>query len=326
MTAKLSLSIIIATRNNAQFITEAIASVIDTMPEDCELIIVNDGSTDNSDQIIKEQIKHHPRVVYHAQQQRGVSVARNEGIKLSNGEYVAFIDGDDALHCDFYNILMPKIRSQIYDIIAFKSTRNYIEFSKVSSERMKIAEVVDYHTIMQETFQSSYWQVWSRIFRRALIANDRFPENLRYYEDVTFTPAQYLKCTKICRLDKVLYYYRINSSSITENHCKEDVEDMFHALNSFIDYANKHNDKVDYIIPAVINCYIELRKKSRKMHGYYKYTTDELNIIKRVSELCTYRKSGKSQLKSFIKIKLYKLDIFVSKLKYLILNAFYKEK
>lgn len=316
MTAKLFLSIIIATRNNEHFIAEAITSVISKMPMDCELIIVNDGSTDDSDRIIREQIADHPQVIYYPQQQRGVSVARNEGIRLSRGEYVAFIDGDDALHHDFYDTIMPKVRTQQYDIIAFNWTRNFEEFSQSTSDEAHIPENTDYHTIMQRTFQASYWQVWSRVFRRSVIGDDRFPEKLRYYEDVTFTPAQYLKSEKICVLNKTLYYYRVNSNSITENHCEEDVKDMFQALNSLITYTKTYEDKLDYLVPALINCYIELRKKTRKMHGYYKYTAEEVQIIKKLNAICSPCQIDKPRFKAFIKIRLYKIDIYVSKLKY----------
>lgn len=324
MTAKLSLSIIIATRNNEHFIAEAITSVMSKMPTDCELIIVNDGSTDDSDRIIKEQIGDHPQVVYYPQQQSGVSVARNEGIRLSQGEYVAFIDGDDALHQDFYDAIMPKVRSQLFDIIAFKWTRNFNEFSKPTSNAASLAEKTDYHSIMKQTFEASYWQVWSRVFRKDLIAEDRFPVQLRYYEDVTFTPAQYLKSKSICVLDKTLYYYRVNRNSITENHCKEDVQDMFQALNSLITYTKAHNDKLDYIVPALVNCYIELRKKTRKMHGYYKYSESEIQIIENLNAVCKFKNIAKQHYKAFLKIKLYKLDIYVSKLKYRVLKKLRK--
>ncbi|WP_176691649.1 glycosyltransferase family 2 protein [Superficieibacter electus] len=319
MNEKPVLSIIMATHNNGTLASDAIMSVVNNMPHNCELLVINDGSTDESDRLIRELVQQYSHIRYYYQPKSGVSVARNRGIDLSQGDYLAFIDGDDLYSENFFNVIMPILEEQQYDIISYDSTREFDAFTAAQKSGLQYKVNTHYAEIIQKTFKVSHWQVWSRIFRRNIIGNDRFPENISYFEDVSFTPFQYLKSHKLCKINQILYYYRKNRLSVTETHQENDIMDMSHALDKFIDRVQGHPETADLTTMAMMNCYIELRKKIRKMRGYYDYSPEELQLIEKLKAACLYKNIDKKHKKFYLRIKLYQFDLFYSRLKYRLL-------
>jgi glycosyltransferase involved in cell wall biosynthesis len=319
MNEKPVLSIIMATHNNGVLASDAIMSVINNMPHNCELLVINDGSTDESDQIIRDLTHKYNNIRYYYQPKSGVSVARNRGIELSQGDYLAFIDGDDLYSKNFFSVIMPVLEKQQYDIIAYESTRDPDTF--IAEQKNDLPYKLDtcYEEIIQKTFKASHWQVWRRIFRKDIIGEDRFPEHLSYFEDVSFTPFQYLKSKTLCKINSILYYYRKNRLSVTETHQENDIMDMSHALNKFITSVKEHPETASLTTMAMMNCYIELRKKTRKMRGYYNYSHEEMQLIERLKEACLYKNIDKKHKKFYLRVKLYQFDLFFSRLKYRLL-------
>lgn len=319
MNEKPILSIIMATHNNGILVSDAIMSVINNMPDACELIVINDGSTDDSDSIIREITQNNDRIHYHYQAQSGVSAARNRGIAMSQGEYLAFIDGDDLYSADFFNIIMPILEGQRYDIIAYESTRSLDDFIAAQKNRPQNIIETDRAEILRKTFRASHWQVWSRIFRKEVIGDDRFPETISYYEDVSFTPFQYVKSSNICKINSVLYYYRDNKFSVTGMHQENDIHDMAYALEKFINNVREHEDTAPLMTMAMLNCYVEMRKKTRKMRGYYNFSAEEIALINNLKEVSLYKNIDKKHKKFYLRIKLYQLDLLFSRLKHRLL-------
>lgn len=312
-----------ATHNNSSLAAAAIVSVVSNMPDNCELIVVNDGSTDDSDEIIRTLIKKFPQVRYFYEAKKGVSSARNKGIDLSLGEYITFIDGDDLYSDDFFKIMIPLIESYQYDIIAYESTRDPDIFLNTDKKIDSKIET-NYQAILEKTFRSSHWQVWSRVFRKSIVARDRFPENLCYYEDAAFTPYQYLKSNTLCKINNIIYYYRKNRFSVTETHKENDIIDMAYALKKFIDSIAEYPHQSSIITTGMINCYIELRKKTRKIRGEYRFNDDEIALLELLRNACVYKNVDKKHKKFYLRIKLYHLDILFSRFKNSLIPSSYK--
>lgn len=324
MNEKPVLSIIMATHNNGVLASDAIMSVINNMPHNCELLVINDGSTDESDQLIRDLVHTYSHIRYYYQPKSGVSVARNRGIDLSRGDYLAFIDGDDLYSDNFFSVIMPVLEKQQYDIIAYESTRDPNIFTAAQKNTSSCKADTRYAEIIKRTFKTSHWQVWSRIFRRDIIADDRFPEHLSYFEDVSFTPFQYLKSNSLCKINSILYYYRKNRLSVTETHQENDIIDMSHALDKFITSVKEHPETASLTTLAMMNCYIELRKKTRKMRGYYNYSHEEMQLIEKLKDACLYKNIDKKHKKFYLRVKLYHFDLFFSRLKYRLLPQWLK--
>jgi len=116
------VSIIIPTYNRAKFIRQSIDSVLNQTYKNIELIVVNDGSGDNTSEIVEEYRRQYPGIIkYFYQENKGPSAARNKGIKEAQGEYIAFIDSDDYFLPDFLNKCMTYLISENYDLVIPKA-------------------------------------------------------------------------------------------------------------------------------------------------------------------------------------------------------------
>lgn len=120
------LSVIIPVYNVSFYLEECLSSVVHQSLQDIEIICINDGSTDNSLEILKKWGKKDNRIVILNQENKGVSAARNEGLKIAKGNYITFVDADDMVCPNIYSSLIPKM--QIYEldayIFAFKTFPN----------------------------------------------------------------------------------------------------------------------------------------------------------------------------------------------------------
>jgi len=117
-------SVVIPTYNRAKFIIATINSVLDQTFEDYELIVVNDGSTDNSEEIIKEIANVNPKVKYVWQENLERGAARNHGFRQASGKYVVFMDSDDLMIKNHLNVLYRKIKEEIFP--NFIATKCYV--------------------------------------------------------------------------------------------------------------------------------------------------------------------------------------------------------
>src|SRR3954470_7921673 len=101
----IKVSVVIPVYNAEKYITECIESLLNQTLKQCEFIFVNDGSSDNSSQIINEFKKKDNRIILINQENQGVSIARNNGLKAASGEYVGFVDADDYIDCEMYETI-----------------------------------------------------------------------------------------------------------------------------------------------------------------------------------------------------------------------------
>ena len=116
------ISIIIPVYNSENYLKKCIDSVLSQTYKDIEVIIVNDGSKDNSDKICKNYADQDSRIKYYSQKNSGVSVTRNNGIKYSSGAYIAFLDSDDYIESNFCEIMLRELEKESSDMCI---CRNY---------------------------------------------------------------------------------------------------------------------------------------------------------------------------------------------------------
>lgn len=322
------LSIIIPTYNNAEFIAPALASLLVGLTAEAEIVIINDGSTDETDRLITEFIRMAPaeQITYIRQENQGVAAARNTGIALATGRYIAFVDGDDLVSKDYYSVLLPLLREEKYDLVEFKLTRNpnalFCQQNSTIVEIRKEESVVsesDYSALVP-TFRASQWHLLNKIFHRRIIGEEKC-EAHRRYEDLILVPFQYFKCRKILRVDAVLYYYRINPAGITENIQESDADNIFFAMRKMSDFVRERAALRTIATYMMINCFLEGRKIIRKKRGYYAYSDAMIEDIKAVLTSSDLSVINKKVLK---KMQRPKLDTFVSWSNYRLLKMIKK--
>ncbi|NIG81202.1 glycosyltransferase [Klebsiella sp. Ap-873] len=287
------LSIIIPTYNNAEFITSTLTSLQSGITDEVEIIIINDGSTDHTDEKIAEFYRFSPsdnvKVIHQSNQ--GVAIARNKGLESATGVYIAFVDSDDIISSDYFTLLLPVLRERKYDIVEFGLTRDKEKLytsQGASNENIERNELILQDTQclpLMPTFSAAQWHLVTKIFLRDILGNDRFEANRRY-EDIIFSPFQYFKCRNILNLNVKLYYYRLNSHSITENLRESDAQHIFFAMRKMCDYIKNNPEKRSVATLMIVNCFLEGRKIVRKKKGYYAYDEQMLSDIKTVLQYC----------------------------------------
>lgn len=211
-------SVIMPVYNAEKTLSKAIESVLNENNDNVELIIVNDGSTDNSESVILKYIDDE-RLSYYCQENSGVSNARNYGLSVAKGEYIAFIDSDDFFTKNAFVKLTEYINEFDSDIIGFgfyseKITEND---EKISTNANAISDVMSFDVSqaskeLQYIFASSKIMIqtsWNKVFRRSIIEENsiRFNLNLVCYENLTFVFEFMNVCKKITFVPDILYHY-----------------------------------------------------------------------------------------------------------------------
>lgn len=201
------VSIIIPVFNAESSIVKCVDSVLDQQYQNLECIIINDGSTDETDMICRSISLKHDQVKYIKTTNMGVSHARNLGIEISTGEYIVFVDADDYLLEDSIAARIEKTGANSLCICGYcKDT---------PENRILIEEIVDddLQVFLQDLFYMKFYgyqgYIWNKIFYAPIIRNNniRFNEEIYYNEDRLFVFEYVLKCSRVFYINKCLYCY-----------------------------------------------------------------------------------------------------------------------
>ncbi len=244
-------SIIMAAYNIEDYIQRAIESVENQNFKDIELIIINDCSTDKTEEKILEECNKYNNIIYLSHKEnKKAGGARNTGLKVANGEYIVFLDGDDYLaNTNVLEKLDKVIGKEKTDVI-------YLGF-EITGDRTEL--VIPTKETCTKTYKAAidkYPNPWSKCWRREfLIENDiKFPEE-RFYEDVLFVYSGIMKSKSSKIADFVVHKYtsgRKNSMTTTIN--LKNVEDTIQNLKDLLQMREKEYTKeIDIIIKKEVN-------------------------------------------------------------------------
>jgi glycosyltransferase involved in cell wall biosynthesis len=240
---KTILSVIVPVYNTEKYLIRCIDSLLNQSLKEIEIILVNDGSTDNSREICLEYKSKYPDIIkYYEQGNKGPSEARNLGIYHSNSEYITFIDSDDELINDIYNYCKEYILSRKYDIIAYGIESCFIDTGKI--DVFHSPHIIELDNIFDKVYYSYFTHAhWNKIYRASIIKDNNikfFP--LNYGEDALSNHLlyYYAKNNILINLTGVRYYRRNNSLSfnIYDNNI---IEKKIFGLNLLFEELNKRN-------------------------------------------------------------------------------------
>lgn len=221
------VSIIVPIYNCSLYIDKCILSLINQIYKNLEIILVNDGSTDSSLEKIKEYQKQDKRIKVITQNNKGVSSARNTGIKNSTGEYIAFVDSDDYLDDNVIELLVTNIENDTLLRINYKKiTANDELIVKPSKKEYSIDEY-----ILGILTSKIGGFCWGYLFEKCKI--EYFDENTSYLEDALFLINYLNKIGKIKTIDNTYYNYQFNENSITKTNSRiiKNIIDFDYSLN-----------------------------------------------------------------------------------------------
>lgn len=218
------ISIFVPVYNVEKYVEKCIQSLINQSYKNIEIILVDDGSNDRSNKIIDEYAKVDSRILTIHQKNKGVSAARNAGLKVATGEYVGFVDPDDYVDYQMYETMLKKIELNMSDLAV-------CGFSKVTelSDKEEIFEIKDELLSPKKCvedlfdFRGGYAikpSVWNKLFRRDKIGDLKFDENIGISEDLKFVVQYILKCNSIVYVKQAFYKNLQRDGSITRSKGK----------------------------------------------------------------------------------------------------------
>lgn len=207
------ISIIVPIYNREKYLDECLSSILNQSYADFECILVNDGSTDNSENICKKFCDKDPRFKLFSQKNTGSSAARNLGIENSTGDFITFIDSDDSVETDFLKHLMHALNANNCDIamcdLLVDGVRVHPNWSTLIMERKDV-----FHHYLWGGINNS---VCTKLYKRELISDIYFHLGKNMMEDASYTSRVLEKCVRIARIDMGLYNYRTNQNSMVNS-------------------------------------------------------------------------------------------------------------
>ena len=221
------ISVIVPVYNIEAYLPKCLETIAKQTYRYLEIILVDDGSTDNSGIICEKYAEKDSRIKYIHQNNEGLSCARNTGIRSASGNYILMVDGDDALHPQMIEILYNLIENGDYDFSMCYGIRvndmDNISFEeyKATPERKELIELTTESCIknlyLGKDIEIQYHVVWNKLYKRSLLIDNYFRKLPAQdaYQDVEFNIRVYLRLRKAILLPKGLYLYNQRSMSLS---------------------------------------------------------------------------------------------------------------
>lgn len=281
------------------YIKECLDSICSQLVDDVELIIVNDGTPDNSMQIVCDVIQKNyshleNQIKLVEQENKGLSGARNAGIPFANGKYLAFLDSDDKLKPDYIQKVLNVIDHYDVDMIQI----GFIRFDDDGKEfdAGKPYAFEGFHlanqNISESIFNDALWFAWLRICKKEMYSDLEFPLG-RNYEDAYLSPKLTLKAQSHYFMNDTLVMYRLNREGITFNYSDKNVEDLEWILNDMLNHA--------YINPIYELSFIPLSKYYLKVYLEKNGIASSFSVSKSIKQkIVKFKNKNKKSLKDSI--------------------------
>ena len=231
------VSIIIPVYNCEKYISNCLDSIIGQTYNNLEIILVDDGSKDSSHLICKEYSKKDSRIVVLHKENGGPSSARNFGLRYATGDYIAFIDSDDIVNNEYIK--------KLYELLIYEEA----DISSCGYETiLPNGNIVSYDSFAKEIFGPQLgdiervhypYTVWHLLFKRKLLENIKFDEEIFYLEDLKFVDEAFMKCRCMVGISESLYYRVAHEGSLTEKRYRpENFYKYFTLIKAFEDMCS----------------------------------------------------------------------------------------
>lgn len=234
------VSIVIPVYNVEEYILDCLESIRKQSYLDYEVLVVNDGSTDNSLGVVKGFMEEHPEmnITLIDQKNQGVSVARNTGISVAKGDCICFVDSDDMLDSEYLRLLELELRNNDADVAVCKA-RNVPEDNKTFyrfEQSYSVQQKTNYEALEDLLYGNVKAGIWALLCKRSLLGTLRFAEGYKYSEDLELVWKLCAVANKCVFLDAPLYDYRIRAGSAMTKMNKARVDGMklFLAMEEYI--------------------------------------------------------------------------------------------
>lgn len=299
---KVKVSVIIPVYNTAQYIPRCLDSVLKNSYRNLEILCINDGSRDNSLSVLQEYADKDSRVVIVNQKNAGVSAARNTGMDMATGAFLAFIDSDDWIHPQYFELLLRVQQEHCADCVVcgVEITEKEHDVQCINAGSVG-ASATDLHAVMKDKFGRT--NIWGRIYKKDLVEKSRFPVGIKIAEDTVFNLD--VLCQKedavIVGVSEKLYYYFQRSDSAVHSVSNALVHQ---AIPYYLEIHEKTRGKKGniYVVEQILKTTLAYRYLSM-FRPEYKRIKEECKIWIRTCMKHLSRFEFKKRISFFILIK-----------------------
>lgn len=237
---KALISIIIPVYKVEKYLEKCIQSVINQTYKNIQIILVDDGSPDNCGKICDEYAERDQRIEVIHKSNGGLSDARNKGLEIAKGEYIGFVDSDDYIEADMYEVLYNLLKQYNADV-------SICNFYTVSQEKIAIKNadngIKEYNRIeiLKEILLDNNIQsyAWNKLYKKELFNEIKYPVGKKY-EDIGTTFYLLEKCNKVVVTGKPEYYYINRQDSIVNNVTETTITDYIELIMQRYDYIEEN--------------------------------------------------------------------------------------
>lgn len=256
----MKISFVVAIYNVEKYIECCLESLVNQNYDDYEIILVNDGSTDDSYSICNRYAEEHKNIILINQNNQGANIARNNGLNMASGDWIVFVDGDDYVAHELCVELSQYLDDQ-YDVVMFS---NYSVFThgteKKHVHRIKTWEITSKEDIdelkcstLNRIGPYKYniktvdpVTIWNKAYNHSFLKRFQiqFIPHFPKLQDISFNLTVYEQARKICFVDYPWYYYREATDNSVTRRYQEDIDQKFQIINEwFFDYMKNHQEE-----------------------------------------------------------------------------------
>ncbi|MDU5920536.1 MAG: glycosyltransferase family 2 protein [Clostridiales bacterium] len=276
------ISIIVPIYNVDKYLEECIESLKNQTYKNLEIILINDGSADNSEQICREEAKQDNRIVFINKKNGGAASAKNKGLKVAKGDYITFVDSDDFIEPDMIEYMVNTIKKYNSDIIQCSFINLYKNTEKFKQDKIVEQRISskDFLELFLTKWDSSLF--WNKLFKRDVIENVFFKEG-RCIDDEFFTYKCVINSKSIVTSNKIVYNYRMRKSGVmkSESSQKQILKDRVDYLYERYDLVRTlYKDLYKDFLEHLLTYYLIISKDYYVDEKLLDYMKDNLKSIK----------------------------------------------
>lgn len=249
------ISVIIPVYNVEKYLDKCINSIVSQTYQDTEIILVNDGSTDSSVKICEAWKKKDKRIRIVNKENGGLADARNTGLEVAKGEYVAFVDSDDYIENDMFELLYRELKEDESDIVICGI--NYVtdkEVIKISCLQEKTIYEKERHIELYLSTNIFNASACNKLYKMELFENIRFPKGKKF-EDMAIMPFLFDKAKRVSHIGVAKYNYIYRKGSITKSPFSKKDFDLIEIEYEIANYFRMRQKLYDYAYRNIIFSY-----------------------------------------------------------------------
>ncbi len=256
-----TISVIVPVYNVEKYLEECLDSIIHQTYQKLQIVLVDDGSTDSSGIICDEYAKKDSRITVLHQTNQGAGAAKNAGLELIKGDYFTFLDSDDYIELNMYEVLIEKMNNYDVDIVQCLFTNEGVNqslFNNYVFQRKGIRKLSPKKYLYEILYDWKYALLWNKLYKSNLLGTIRFPRG-RKIDDEFFTYKLIGRASSILCIDSSLYHYRMRKTGVMNESSKrrlvservESFEERYHYISETYtslasDYYKHLSEYIDY--------------------------------------------------------------------------------